>query len=48
MLGLALPLLVWTGSRCLGRGQRRDPLCAAFMLALGLTVLVYAFVVWHS
>lgn len=48
LLGLALPLLAWAGSRWLGRGQRRDPLGDAFMLALGLTMVVHAIVVWRA
>lgn len=48
LLGLALPLVAWTGSRWLGRRQGRDPLGDAFMLALGLTVLVHAVVVWRA
>lgn len=48
LLGLALPLVAWIASRWLGRRQPRDSLDDAFMLALGLTVLVHAFVVWRS
>lgn len=48
LLGLALPVLAWAGSRWLGRNQRQDPLGDAFMLALGLTLLAHLFVVWRS